>query len=226
MAATARRTSAPGATGGGNLRFMLLSARAGCFFIPVWRSWPRGACCSAHCSVRGPLPLGRVTLDVHTLLFAAAAVLIGFQAVSFAVLGKFFAIRAGLRLPEARFEGRLRRLTLETGLLAGCALLLAGLYLSAGAVWIWGGQGFGPCGPQETLRWVIPRLAQPHARLPADSHQLFPERAAPGYAGGQRMSPRRRQFRPELDLGRRAHDRRQIMADQQPAYSCHRLCRA
>ncbi len=72
-----------------HLRFMLL-------FSPRWLFWYPGILLMSAGIVlgvalmQGPLPLGRVTLDVHTLLFAAVAVLIGFQAASFAVLSKFF----------------------------------------------------------------------------------------------------------------------------------------
>lgn len=138
-----------------HLRFMLL-------FSPRWLFWYPGILLMSLGTIvgaallPGPLPLGRVTLDVHTLLFAAVAVLIGFQAASFAVLSKFFATRAGLRLPEAGFEDWFRHVTLESGLVLGSGLVAAGLVLSSGAVWIWGGHGFGPLQPAETLRWVIP----------------------------------------------------------------------
>jgi len=46
---------------------------------------------------------------------------------------------------EALAEGR-----------ADWRVVAAGLALSFGAVWIWGGQGFGRLQPAETLRWVIP----------------------------------------------------------------------
>lgn len=138
-----------------HLRFMLL-------FSPRWLFWYPGIVLMAlglilgGALVQGPLPLGRITLDVHTLLFAAVAVLIGFQATSFAVLSKFVATRAGLRRPEAGFEDWFRHLTLESGLVTGGLLVVAGLGLSIGAVSIWGGQGFGRLQPAETLRWVIP----------------------------------------------------------------------
>jgi len=138
-----------------HLRFMLL-------FSPRWLFWYPGILLMAAGTVlgsvlvQGPLALGRVTLDVHTLLFAAVAVLIGFQAVSFAVLSKFFAIRAGLRRPEAGFAEWFRHVTLEGGLVAGCLLVAAGFSLSIWAVWIWGNRSFGPLQPAETLRWVIP----------------------------------------------------------------------
>lgn len=138
-----------------HLRFMLL-------FSPRWLFWYPGILLMTAgiilgaVLVQGPLPLGRITLDVHTLLFAAVAVLIGFQAASFAVLSKFFAIRAGLRLPQAGFEGWFRHVTLESGLVSGAVLVAAGLSLSLGAVSVWGGHGFGQLQPSETLRLVIP----------------------------------------------------------------------
>src|SRR6059036_3206886 len=46
-----------------------------------------------------PRTLGNVTFDVHTLLYAAMAMVIGFQAILFAVFTKIFAISEGL-LPE------------------------------------------------------------------------------------------------------------------------------
>ena len=48
-------------------------------------------------------------------------------------------------------------MTLESGLITGALLVAAGLGLSAWAVSIWGGHGFGPLTqPGETLRRVIP----------------------------------------------------------------------
>jgi len=138
-----------------HLRFMLL-------FSPRWLFWYPGillmsvGMITGIVLVRGPLPLGRITLDVHTLLFAAVAVLIGFQAASFAVLSKFVATRAGLRRPEAGFDDWFRHVTLESGLVTGGLLVAAGLAVSIGAVWSWGGQGFGPVQPAEMLRLVIP----------------------------------------------------------------------
>jgi glycosyltransferase involved in cell wall biosynthesis len=138
-----------------HLRFMLL-------FSPRWLFWYPGlvlmvlGLVGGGLLLRGPLQLGHVVLDVHTLLFAAVAVLIGFQAVSLAALSKYFAIQAGLRAPEAGFEERFRYVTLESGLILGGLLVGLGLLLSIGAVGIWSGQGFGPLQPASTLRWVIP----------------------------------------------------------------------
>ena len=138
-----------------HLRFMLL-------FSPRWLFWYPGiilmtiGIAVGAALLPGPLPLGKITLDVHTLLFSGVSVLIGFQAVSFAVLSKLFAVRAGLYRAEAGFEKGIRYLTLEVGLVAGSLLVAIGLILSIGAVRFWGDQGFGSLQPTETLRWVIP----------------------------------------------------------------------
>lgn len=138
-----------------HLRFMLLFSPRWLFLYPGIVLMTVGLILGGAL-LRGPLPLGRVTLDVHTLLFAAVAVLIGFQAVSFAALSKFFAIRAGLRRPESGFDDWFRHVTLESGLISGSILVMVGLALAIGAVGIWGDHGFGPLQTGETLRWVIP----------------------------------------------------------------------
>ena len=76
--------------------------------------------------------------------------------MSFAALSKFFAIRAGLRPSEEKFDTWIRQTTLESGLTSGALLFVAGLLLWASAVWVWGEHGFGPLQPAQTLRWVIP----------------------------------------------------------------------
>ncbi len=138
-----------------HLRFMLLFSPRWLFLYPGLALMAAGAAAGAVL-LPGPLRVGRVQFDINTLLFAAIAVLIGFQAVAFAVLSKFFAIHAGLQAPDARFERRLRLLTLETGTAAGLVLMAAGLGLSVFSVWLWRLRGFGPLVPGHMLRWVIP----------------------------------------------------------------------
>ena len=138
-----------------HLRFMLLFSPRWLFFYPGLFLMVAGTVIGAAL-LPGPLRLGRVYLDVHTLLFAAGGILIGFQAVSFAALSKYFAIRAGLRPKAAQFESWLDKFTLEFGIVAGGLLLFAGFLLWAGALWYWRAQGFGNLQPAQTLRWVIP----------------------------------------------------------------------
>jgi hypothetical protein len=106
----------------------------------------------------GPRRVGSVTFDVHTLLYAGLAVLIGFQAILFAIFSKVFAMTEGL-LPEDPRFGRLPRwLSLETGLVGGGVLVLAGLAGSIAQVFGWGRESFGPLEPTRVLRSVIPAV--------------------------------------------------------------------
>ena len=137
------------------LRFMLLFSPRWLFFYPGLFLMVAGAVVGAAL-LPGPLRFGQVYLDVHTLLFAAGSILIGFQAVSFAALSKYFTIRAGLRPNEAQFETWIGKVTLEGGIIVGSGLILAGVLLWAGALWFWRERGFGSLQPVQTLRWVIP----------------------------------------------------------------------
>jgi glycosyltransferase involved in cell wall biosynthesis len=100
--------------------------------------------------------IGRATLDVHTLLFASLAILVGFQAVLFAVFTKAFAINQGLLPMDPRMERAFQLVDLERGLLAGTLLGLAGLALLGIAVWEWVRVDLGPLDARVTLRLVIP----------------------------------------------------------------------
>jgi glycosyltransferase involved in cell wall biosynthesis len=100
--------------------------------------------------------VGSVVFDVHTMLYAAAFVLLGFQAIAFAVFTKFFAISEGLLPPDPTLDKLLRYITLEVGLAMGALLTVAGLATSVYAVSAWGSIHFGALDYSHTMRLVIP----------------------------------------------------------------------
>jgi hypothetical protein len=100
--------------------------------------------------------VGGVTFDVHTLVYAAAFVLLGFQAIAFACFTKIFAISEGLLPPDPQLDKMFRYITLESGLVLGGALLILGLGASSYALRFWGARHFGPLDVSHTLRLVIP----------------------------------------------------------------------
>jgi glycosyltransferase involved in cell wall biosynthesis len=103
-----------------------------------------------------PRTVGNVTFDVHTMVYAAAFVLLGFQAVSFAVFTKIFAISEGLLPPDPTLDKLFRYINLEVGLVLGALLVAAGLGISLYSVGDWGARHFGALNYSHTMRLVIP----------------------------------------------------------------------
>lgn len=107
---------------------------------------------------RGPLPGGRVVLYVDTMLFAAAAVLIGAQAFIFAVQAETDAINGRLLPPDERMDRLRRHLTLESGLLGSAMHFAIGLALAIRVVLVWARADFGPLDIEVSVRLVIPSV--------------------------------------------------------------------
>jgi hypothetical protein len=140
-----------------HLRFLLLYSPRWLFFYPGLFLFAAGLIIMLWV-LPGPRKVGNVEFDVHTLLYGAAMVLLGFQAVSFAVLGKVFATTTGLMPWPPNFRRLFDWITLETGLIAGGALTLAGLSGLAATFIIWNGRNFGQMDLVHTLRVAIPAV--------------------------------------------------------------------
>lgn len=106
----------------------------------------------------GPQTIGNINFDVHTLIYAAIAIILGFQAVSFACFTKVFAIGEKLVPEDPKLNKIFRYITLETGLILGVTLILIGIVGSILSFTIWSQTAFGTLDPTKTLRLVIPSL--------------------------------------------------------------------
>ncbi|MEX2046657.1 MAG: glycosyltransferase family 2 protein [Chloroflexota bacterium] len=138
-----------------HLRFLLLYSPRWLFLYPGALLMVVGALVGVWL-LPGERALGEIRLDVHTLVYAAAAVVLGYQSVIFALFTKTFAISEGLLPEDPRLTRLYRYVTLETGLAAGIVLVIFGLVLAASAIGIWEAQGFGPIvDVPRTLRVVI-----------------------------------------------------------------------
>jgi glycosyltransferase involved in cell wall biosynthesis len=138
-----------------HLRFMLLYSPRWLFLYPGALLIVAGTITGVWLQA-GPRAIGDVTFDVDTLLYAAMAVLLGFQAMSFATFTKVFAISEGLLPEDPRLTWLFRFITLEVGLLVGGVLMATGLAATLYAVRTWGAQHFGVLDPAQMLRVVIP----------------------------------------------------------------------
>jgi len=140
-----------------HLRFLLLYSPRWLFLYPGLLLMIIGAVVSGWLLV-GPRVVDGITLDVHTFLYAAIAIVIGYQTVIFAIFTKVFAITEGLLPEDPRLKTLFRYIKLETGILAGALLFVAGIGLSIYALDLWSSTSFGPLDPSRTLRLVIPAV--------------------------------------------------------------------
>jgi hypothetical protein len=138
-----------------HLRFMLLYSPRWLFLYPGATLGGVGFLIGLWL-LGGQRQVGRAALDVHTLLYAAVAVLLGYQAILFAVFARIFAMTQGLLPPQERMKAVFKHVTLESGLILGLALLIAGFGGSLSAFLEWRRAGYGPLLVQHTLRLVIP----------------------------------------------------------------------
>jgi len=106
--------------------------------------------------IPGPRRLLGITLDIHTLLYAALAVNLGYQAILFWTFTKVYGMREGVVPPDPWFHRMVSVATLERGLIAGLLLLLAGVGIGFLALGAWNEADFGEMSASDTMRLVIP----------------------------------------------------------------------
>ena len=138
-----------------HLRFLLLYSPRWLFLYPGFMLMLLGLITGLWL-LPGPKTIGTVTFDVHTIMYAALAILMRFQSILFALFTKIFGITEGLLPKDPRLEKLFRYISLEVGLLVGVVLLLVGLAASIYAFRLWGLRSFGPLDTSKTMRIVIP----------------------------------------------------------------------
>jgi hypothetical protein len=137
------------------LRFFLLFSPRSLFLYPGFLLFTIG-CLGMAWLLPQTRVLGGVGFDVHSLLYASLAVVVGFQSMMFWVFAKLYGMRERIVPPDPWFRSLMSVVTLEAGLIIGAALLLGGLGLALYAFGIWGAEGFGALAYAETMRLVIP----------------------------------------------------------------------
>jgi hypothetical protein len=137
-----------------HLRFLLLMCPTWLYLIPACLLLGGGLALMAWLTP-GPRAVAGVVLDVHTMLLGALCVLLGYQTLWLWAYARIYGWVSGL-LPATTFSRRVfDHLNLERGLLAGAALLLAGLALNGWLVSEWYGRGLGPLEVTTTLRYAL-----------------------------------------------------------------------
>jgi Glycosyl transferase family 2 len=127
-----------------HLRFLLMFSPRWLFFYPGLLLSTLGAA-GAAVLLPGPLMLWpHFTLDDHTFLVAAIAILVGVQVASFGVIARHFAASNGLLPRSQTLAALLSRLSLERGLLMAAGIACIGVAGVTWSLWRWSLVNFGP----------------------------------------------------------------------------------
>lgn len=140
-----------------HLRFLMLYSPTWLFFIPGAAMMALGLVASGFL-LAGPVKIGGINFDVHTLLYTSGAVLIGFQFILFYGLTKVFTVENGLLPKSNKYDRLFQFINLERGLIAGLVMVIVGIVLSAMAYADWQAIGFGNIDSTSVLRRVIPAV--------------------------------------------------------------------
>ena len=140
-----------------HLRFLLMMTPRWLLLYPGAALITIGAA-SELAILHGPIIIHGVGFDIHTMLYAAGATVLGVQLVLFSLLARTVGVLKNL-LPISRpLERFLRIFTLERGILLGLCLGAAGLGLAAYSVAGWAHAGLGALDPTAMMRVAIPSV--------------------------------------------------------------------
>ncbi|WP_104192156.1 glycosyltransferase family 2 protein [Cryobacterium sp. Y82] len=139
-----------------HLRFLLIFSPRWLFLIPGTAAFVLGLVGVMLLSF-GPVVVGRIGFTYSSQLYLAALTVVGYQSVLFAILTKIYAQQEGFRIPRSRNFDRLqKRISLESGAVAGLLLFLVGLGVAVAQFIGWASNDFGPLEAGATLRAAIP----------------------------------------------------------------------
>jgi glycosyltransferase involved in cell wall biosynthesis len=140
-----------------HLRFLLMMS-------PRWLMLYPGACLVAIgvaaqlAILHGPIVINGVGFDIHTMLYAAGATILGVQLVLFSLLARTVGVLKNLLPMTPSLARFLHAFTLERGILLGMLLALTGLGLAVYSVENWAHARLAALDPATMMRVAIPSV--------------------------------------------------------------------
>ncbi len=138
-----------------HLRFLVLFSPRSLFLYPGAALFCIGTLTMLRLLI-GPVAFGGFGLGVNTLLYASAAVILGYQAMIFWICAKIYGERQGILPLNPILERLSRHVSLERALLSSLALFVVGLLLALSSVVHWGNAGFHALDAEQSMRLVVP----------------------------------------------------------------------
>jgi glycosyltransferase involved in cell wall biosynthesis len=141
-----------------HLRFLLIYSPRWLFLYPGIVLIGAGLI-MGYLTVQGPLGVfERIYFDTNTLLYAGAFIIVGFNAVSFGVFTRVYAVQAGFLPKKDSLTRTIEYFTLEIGISSGIVILLGGLCGTFYSLYLWDLSNYGHLDYPKILRVVIPSV--------------------------------------------------------------------
>jgi glycosyltransferase involved in cell wall biosynthesis len=138
-----------------HLRFMLLYSPNWLFLFPGLVLMLVGLAGTALLE-QNSIQLQHARLGLDTLIYLAFMSVGGYQSVLFAVLSRIYAVQEHLYPASPGFRRIFRYINLESGLIAGGLIALAGIASAVYSFFVWRNAGFGDLNIEHVARIVIP----------------------------------------------------------------------
>jgi glycosyltransferase involved in cell wall biosynthesis len=139
-----------------HLRFLLLYSPTWLFLVPGMTMMGAGLLFLLWLYI-GEFTVGSVSFTgVHSMMYAALAIMVGFQTIWFGLFTKNFAVNEGLLPEDKTVEQLVEHFSLEGGLAIGGLLAMMGLGGAIYAIALWRDHAFGSLDPANTFEIVIP----------------------------------------------------------------------
>jgi len=137
-----------------HLKFLLIHSPNWLFLYPGFALVAIGLILGTIVEIR-PFRLLGVVLDINTLLYSAAMVIVGFNLLFFHVFTKIYAVQARFIKTGKGFHAGLNA---ENCALIGFITVLAGIAMTVLAFVLWGRETFGELNPERFMRLTIPSM--------------------------------------------------------------------
>jgi glycosyltransferase involved in cell wall biosynthesis len=109
--------------------------------------------------VQGPVDMfNQIYFDTNTLLYAGAFIIVGYQAVSFGVFTRAYAVQVGFLPEKDSLTKAAQIVSMELGLIIGIIILFAGMGGTFYSLYVWEQSHFGQLEYSKILRIVIPSV--------------------------------------------------------------------
>lgn len=140
-----------------HLRFLLMMSPRWLLLYPGFGMIGLGLA-AEFATLGGPVVINGVGFDIHTMLYASGATILGLQLVLFSVVARAIGCVKNVLPMTASFRRFLRVFTLERGILCGGTIGLIGLSIAIYSIELWVSSRLSAVDPAMMMRIAIPSV--------------------------------------------------------------------